>query len=150
VLSDGTKVWLNSLSSIHFLTAFNGEERIVDITGEAYFEVAKNISMPFKVKVNGVQVEVLGGHINMNSYDDETAIKPTLQEETVKIFAGQKISFLKPGQQAGLNKNGEIKIVNDEDRDKVVAWKNGMFKFNGADINTIMRQVSRWYDEDVA
>jgi transmembrane sensor len=149
VLSDGTKVWLNSVSSIHFPTAFSGKERIVDITGEAYFEVAKNISMPFKVKINGMQVEVLGTHFNINAYNDEPSIKTTLLEGAVKIVAGQKISFLKPGQQASLNTNGEIKVVNDPDLDEVVAWKNGMFKFNGADINTIMRQVSRWYDVDL-
>ena len=149
VLSDGTKIWLNSVSSIRFPTEFIGKERIVEITGEAYFEVAKNISMPFKVKVNGMQVEVLGTHFNINAYGDEPSIKTTLLEGAVKIVAGQKISFLKPGQQADLNKNGEVKVVSDSDPDEVVAWKNGMFKFNGADINTIMRQVSRWYDVEV-
>jgi ferric-dicitrate binding protein FerR (iron transport regulator) len=149
VFSDGTKVWLNSVSSIHFPTAFNGKERMVEMTGEAYFEVAKNVSMPFKVKVNGMQVEVLGTHFNINAYNDEPSIKTTLLEGAVKIVAGQKISFLKPEQQADLNKKGEIKVASVADLDEVMAWKNGMFKFNGADINTIMRQVSRWYDIEV-
>jgi len=159
VLSDGSKIWLNSVSSIHYPTAFIGKERTVDITGEAYFEVAKNRAMPFKVNVNGMQVEVLGTHFNINAYGDETVIKTTLLEGAVKIVAGGKASFLKPGQQAmvsspptgggGREKAAEIKIINDADVEEVVAWKNGMFSFKKGDIETIMRQVSRWYDVDV-
>jgi len=153
VLSDGTKVWLNSVSSIRYPTSFIGDERKVEITGEAYFEVAKNPSRPFKVSVKGMEVEVLGTHFNINSYDDEEGIKTTLIEGAVKIVAAGKVSFLKPGQQAILrsaqDEKGEIKIVNDADMDEAVAWKNGLFVFDGADIKTIMRQVSRWYDVDV-
>ena len=153
VLSDGTKIWLNSVSSIHYPTAFIGKERIVDITGEVYFEVAKNRTMPFKVNVNGMQVEVLGTHFNINSYGDEEGIKTTLMEGAVKIVAARKVSFLKPGQQAILRSaqddKGEIKIVSDVDVNETVAWKNGLFIFDGSDIKTIMRQASRWYDIDV-
>lgn len=163
VLSDGTKVWLNSVSSIHYPTAFIGKERIVEITGEVYFEVAKNPSHPFRVFVapplgggGGMMVEVLGTHFNINSYEDEANIKTTLLEGAVKIVAGGKVSFLKPGQQAlvsplggGREGAGELKVVNDADLDEVVAWKNGMFLFKKDDIQTIMRQVSRWYDVDI-
>ena len=148
VLADGTKVWLNSVSSITFPTAFIEKERIVEITGEVYFEVAKNPSRPFKVRVNGMEVEVLGTHFNINSYEDETAIKTTLLEGSVKIVVGGKASFLKPNQQASLNKSGEIKLINDADVNAAVAWKNGLFVFNQADIKEILRQISRWYDVD--
>jgi transmembrane sensor len=151
VLSDGTKVWLNSVSSIHYPTAFIGKERIVDITGEVYLEVAKNAIKPFKVNVKdkGMMVEVLGTHFNINAYNDEATVKTTLLEGAVKIVAGKKVSFLKPGQQASLNTTGELKVVNDADLDEVVAWKNGMFLFKKDDIQTIMRQVARWYDVDI-
>jgi ferric-dicitrate binding protein FerR (iron transport regulator) len=149
VLSDGTKVWLNSVSSIHYPTAFFGKERIVGITGEVYFEVSKNRAMPFKVNVNGMQVEVLGTHFNINAYADEATIKTTLLEGTVKIVADGKASFLKPGQQASLNANGEIKVSNDADVEEAVAWKNGIFLFKKDDIQTIMRQLARWYDVDI-
>jgi ferric-dicitrate binding protein FerR (iron transport regulator) len=149
VLADGTKVWLNSGSSIHYPTAFIGKERAVDVTGELYFEVAKNPSKPFRLSVNGMEIEVLGTHFNVNAYDDEATIKTTLLEGAVKIVAGGKVSFLKPGQQASLNKDGEIKIVNNVNLDEEVAWKNGMFLFEKDDIETIMRQVSRWYNVDI-
>jgi ferric-dicitrate binding protein FerR (iron transport regulator) len=155
VLSDGTKVWLNSVSSIHYPTAFVGKERIVDITGEVYFEVMKNRAMPFKVMVNGMQVEVLGTHFNINSYEDEANIKTTLIEGLVKIVNNRKASFLKPGQQAilrlriGQDEKREMKIVDNADIEEVVSWKKGLFRFQKADIKTIMRQVSRWYDVEV-
>jgi len=160
VLADGTKVWLNAESSIRFPTAFIKNERVVEITGEAYFEVAKNPSHPFRVFVapplgggGGMKVEVLGTHFNVNAYSDEAAIKTTLIEGLVKIVNNEKASFLKPGQQAILrlvqDKKEEIKIVDDADIEEALAWKNGLFRFQKADIKTIMRQVSRWYDVEV-
>ncbi len=159
VLADGSKVWLNAESSIRFPTAFTGKDRVVDVSGEVYFEVAKNAAKPFKVNVNekDMSVEVLGTHFNVNAYNDEADIKTTLLEGAVKITADGKSGFLKPGQQArvaslkGTN-GGEvrsIRVVNDADPDEVVAWKNGMFQFQNADIRTIMRQVEKWYDADV-
>lgn len=155
VLADGTKVWLNALSSMRFPTAFTGKYRIVEVTGEAYFEVAQNATKPFKVKTNGMQVEVLGTHFNVNAYEDEAAIKTTLVEGVVKVVNNGKASFLKPGQQAilslriGQDEKREVKIVDVEDIEEVIAWKKGLFRFQKADIKTIMRQVSRWYDVEV-
>lgn len=150
-LSDGTKVWLNAASSIRFPVVFTGKERKVEITGEAYFEVAKNRNMPFKVKASSSEVEVLGTHFNVNSYDDEASIKTTLLEGSVKVSAGnnQTTKFLKPGQQAGINKAGRIDVVSGADTEEVVAWKNGLFIFNSTEVKSIMRQISRWYDVDV-
>lgn len=156
ILVDGTKVWLNAASSITFPTKFNGKEREVKITGEAYFEVAKNTKMPFKVRSKHQLVEVLGTHFNINTYEDELLDKTTLLEGSVKIsrlsageieIANSKV--LKPGQQAIVDANKLQILVSDADEDEAIAWKMGYFKFNRSDIQTIMRQVSRWYDVDV-
>ncbi|MGF1923498.1 MAG: FecR family protein [Bacteroidia bacterium] len=156
ILVDGTKVWLNAASSITFPTKFDGKERNVEITGEAYFEVEKNIKLPFKVKTKHQLIEVLGTHFNINTYEDELADKTTLLEGSVKVskvnsgavdLTNSKI--LKPGQQATISGAKPQIIVSDADEDEAIAWKKGYFKFNRSDIQTIMRQVSRWYNVDV-
>ncbi len=149
VLADGSKVWLNAASSITFPTAFTGKERKVTITGEAYFEVAKDAFKPFKVQVNQMEVEVLGTHFNINGYADEDAIRTTLLEGSVKINTKEGNSFLQPGQQAQLQKAGRIKLVNNIDLEETVAWKDGNFQFENSDINTVMRQIARWYDVEI-
>jgi len=149
MLSDGSKVWLNAASSLRFSASFVGKERKVELLGEAYFEVAKNAAMPFKVKVHGMEVEVLGTHFNINSYDNESMIRTTLLEGSVKINKNNSSSLLKPGQQAQMNKAGEIKIINNVDVEEAIAWKEGKFQFDKADIHDIMRQLARWYDVDV-
>ena len=148
-LPDGSLVWLNATSSIHFPTSFVGKERRVEITGEAYFEVAKNRDMPFIVAVNGAEVQVLGTHFNVNAYSDEDNVKTTLLEGSVKFVSGANTNMLKPGQQSQLTTNGLIKVVSNVDVDEVVAWKNGMFDFESAGIETVMRQLSRWYDVEI-
>jgi transmembrane sensor len=150
VLDDGSKVWLNSASSLSFPAVFKGKTREVEITGEAYFEVAKNDKMPFRVKVNNTVVEVLGTHFNIMAYNDEAVMKTTLLEGSVKINNSQNFSMLKPGQQAQLNQNGPIKIIDNPDADDAVAWKDGLFQFRDAGIETIMRQAARWYDVQVS
>jgi transmembrane sensor len=149
-LPDGTAVWLNASSSITYPTAFNGKTREVSVTGEAYFEVAKNPGMPFHVKAGSMEVAVLGTHFNINSYSNETAIRTTLLEGSVRITVGAKISMLVPGQQAIVNKSDNaISVLNDVDTDLTTAWKNGFTSFKSADLKSIMRQVERWYDVDV-
>jgi len=149
-LSDGTRVWLNAASSITYPTVFTGEERRVTITGEAYFEVTKDKKMPFKINVNGQEeVQVLGTHFNIMAYGNEPVIKTTLLEGSVKIVKGRTTGILKPGQQAQLTHTGQFLIVDDIDINEAVAWKNGQTLFINEDIQTIMRQVSRWYDIDV-
>ncbi|MGN6265345.1 MAG: FecR family protein [Ginsengibacter sp.] len=149
MLADGSKVWLNAASSLRFPASFVGKERKVELMGEAYFEVAKNATMPFKVKVHGMEVEVLGTHFNINSYDNESMVRTTLLEGSIKINKDDKSSLLKPGQQAQMNEAGEIKIINNVDVEEAIAWKEGKFQFDKADIHAIMRQLARWYDVEV-
>jgi len=151
LLSDGSKVWLNSASSIRFPVSFIGDTRKVEVSGEAYFEVAKDPSMPFKVDVAGKnEIEVLGTHFNINSYEDDGSIKTTLLEGSVKVTSLKtgESKLITPGQQAQLNTKGQI-AINKADPDKVIAWKNGYFNFDGADTRTVMQFISRWYDVDV-
>jgi ferric-dicitrate binding protein FerR (iron transport regulator) len=148
-LPDGTQVWLNAASSLHFPTAFAGKERRVEITGEAYFEVAVNKTMPFIVSIQGAEIQVLGTHFNVMAYNDEAMLNTTLLEGSIKFVKGNTNSLLKPGQQSQLAKNGEIKVVNDVDVENVIAWKNGNFHLEDADIKTVMRQIARWYDVEI-
>lgn len=149
VLADGSAIWLNAASSIRFPTSFNGNERKVTLTGEAYFEVAHNVKQPFIVSVNGMEVKVLGTHFNINSYDDEASIRTTLLEGSIQINKNTTSALLQPGQQARMGKEGKIKIINDADVEEAIAWKEGKFQFNRAEIHTVMRQIARWYDVDV-
>jgi ferric-dicitrate binding protein FerR (iron transport regulator) len=146
VLPDGSKVWLNASSSIRFPTAFIGNHRDVDLTGEAYFEVTKNKAKPFHVNVNGMQVQVLGTHFNVNAYGDEGRIETSLLEGAVRIKSGQSSGLLKPGEQAILARNQSTLQIKKADMNEVMAWKNGLFQFEGASITTIMSEFSRWYD----
>lgn len=150
VLADGTTVWLNAASSIYFPTSFPGEERTVTVTGEVYFEVAHNARQPFIVKVKGEEIRVLGTHFNVNAYSNEEAIKTTLLEGSVKVqdSNGQSL-MIKPGQQAIGTGNGHLTVNDAVDIDGVMAWKNGLFNFNNADIKEIMKQAARWYDVEV-
>ncbi len=153
VLSDGTKVWLNASSSIHYPAVFKGKERLVEVTGEAYFEVAKDATKPFIVNISahpGARVEVLGTHFNINAYGDEESVRTTLLEGSVKasLVNGQS-SILKPGDQAVLMANASMSTNHTARLDEVMAWKNGYFQFERSDIQTVMRQIARWYDVDI-
>ena len=149
-LPDGSKVWLNSASTIIYPTSFNGKERKVEILGEAYFEVAKDATKPFRVKMNEMEVEVLGTHFNINGYQDESFVRTTLLEGKVKVRSGAVENLLNPGQQAQLGKNGNIKLLKNVNVEEVMAWKDGNFQFEDADIYSVMRQLARWYDLEVA
>jgi transmembrane sensor len=152
VLHDGTKVWLNAASSLRYPAAFNGSERRVSISGEAYFEVAKDAARPFRIMVNGkAEVEVIGTHFNINAYDDEGDMKTTLLEGAVRLspVARPKAAVvLKPGQQVQLS-GAQINVVDDVDLDRVVAWKDGLFNFEDLPLAEVMKQLERWYDIDV-
>jgi transmembrane sensor len=168
ILPDGSKVWLNAASSIRYPTAFTGNERIVEVKGEAYFEVAKVSTeaggkKPFQVYISSTSgirkgvVEVLGTHFNINAYDDEVAVKTTLLEGKVSVTASEEPqttnykpqTILLPGQQAQLSNAGSIKVQDNADVGAAIAWKNGVFAFKGSDIKTVMRQIIRWYDVQV-
>jgi ferric-dicitrate binding protein FerR (iron transport regulator) len=151
-LADGSKVWLNAVSSLRFPATFTGKERRVELTGEAYFEVAKNANMPFKINVEGrSEVEVLGTHFNINSYVDEATVNTTLLEGSVKVtgFAKHNSKLILPGQQAQLHEDGLINLNKNVNIEEVMAWKNGNFYFNKADLQMVLRQLSRWYDVEI-
>ena len=151
VLPDGTKVWLNAASSLRFPSTFSGKERIVELTGEGYFEVAKNAAMPFQVKTGEMQVEVLGTHFNVKAYSDEESLNTTLLEGSVKVVSKAKAGvLLKPGQQATLKDKETAFGLSDVDVNHEVAWKDGLFDFDNDNIHDIMRQLSRWYDVEVS
>lgn len=145
-LSDGTKVWLNSASSIHYPVVFTGSERKVVITGEAYFEVAKDAKRPFIAEAKGMVVQVLGTHFNINSYADEPAMKTTLLEGKVRVrSADNSQMILDPGEQAKMM-GGKLSVLKEVDVDAEVAWRFGYFNFDNTDLKTLMRQLERWYD----
>jgi len=172
VLSDGTKVWLNASSSIRYPAVFNEKERMVEVTGEAYFEVASltpkgaSHKVPFIVKIGSPsgdkgEVEVLGTHFNINAYDDEENVRTTLLEGRVKVgnrsrleagaIGNNSFVVLTPGQQAVLTADSRLTIHDkaDVNLNAIMAWKNGYFQFERADIQTVMRQIARWYDVDI-
>ena len=148
-LADGTKVWLNAFSSITFPTVFSSNTRDVKLTGEAYFEVAKDKNKPFRVFVNDIKINVLGTHFNVNAYGDEDNIKTSLLEGSIVISQKGKMVLLKPGQQAQSDKSGAIVVKNDVNLDEVMGWKNGVFYFENASLKVVLDQLSRWYDVDV-
>lgn len=149
-LADGSEVWLNVASSITFPTSFVGKERMVKITGEAYFEIAHDATKPFIVSKGEASVQVLGTHFNVNAYDDEPDMKVTLLEGSVEIKTQKAKVKIRPGEQAAMAPDGALVINHNADLDEAIAWKNGRFEFDNADIATVMRQVSRWYNVEVS
>jgi transmembrane sensor len=148
-LPDGTKVWLNSSSTLKYPTAFTGSQRIVELEGQGYFEVASNAAQPFKVLVNDMEVQVLGTHFDVMAYKDETTVNTTLLEGKVQVKEGANLQLLKPGQQALRNNQNHTISVQEADVKKVMAWKNGLFVFNNMALPAILREIARWYDVDI-
>jgi transmembrane sensor len=148
-LPDGTKVWLNAVSSLSYPAAFTGSKREVRLVGEAYFEVSKNKEMPFVVYTKGQEVMVLGTHFNVNAYPDEVRTKTTLLEGSVKVKVvnSAATALLKAGQQA-VFESSQLDVA-DIDVAEAVAWKEGYFLFQDEDIRSIMRKIARWYDVEV-
>ncbi len=150
VLPDGSHVWLNAASSMRYPTAFNGDRREVELQGQGYFEVAPNARQPFYVKVNNVEVQVLGTRFDVMAYADEKSINTTLLEGLVNVKNGTVQQKLKPGQQAIVDPASGIMVVRAADVDQVIAWKTGFFEFDNASLGDILRQLARWYDIDVS
>ncbi|WP_285011130.1 FecR family protein [Pedobacter faecalis] len=145
-LPDGTEVWLNAQSSLRYPASFEAlNERRVELSGEGYFEVAKDRAHPFIVKSGDQEVKVLGTHFNISNYADEPAVKTTLLEGSVQLNGK---TVLKPGQQASIPASGEISISR-VDMEEAIAWKNGKFIFADENIQSIMRKLSRWYNVEV-
>ncbi len=163
ILPDGSKVWLNAASSLRFPTIFIGDKREVEMTGEAYFEIARNASMPFVVKKGSIEVTVLGTDFNVNAYDDESNLKVTLVEGLVRVSqvstdnrqsTTRNSQLLKPGQQLilSLSKDGgaEMNLQKDADVNEAVAWKNNLFWFDSDNIQEVCKQLSRWYNVNIS
>jgi len=151
-LPDGTNVWLNAMSELRFPVKFGTKERKVELIGEAYFEVAKNKNVPFKVLTVHQEIEVKGTHFNVNSYADENFVRTTLLEGSVKILdpaVPARSWLLSPGEQAETNKKTGQTVVANANMKEAVAWKNGYFLFNDEKLESIMIKVARWYDIEV-
>ena len=149
-LPDGTKAWLNAASSITYPVTFVGNDRRVTVTGEVYFEIVHNPNQPFSVSVKDQLIQDIGTHLNINAYDDEPAITTTLLEGSVRITRGNQSALLMPGQQATARPGAHSFQTATVDAGQAIAWKDGYFNFNGADIRTVMRELARWYDIQVS
>lgn len=162
-LPDGTKIWLNAASSIRYPTTFNTKQRQVYISGEAYFDVAKDVSKPFIVSVDKqAEVQVLGTSFNINAYSNEADIKTTLEDGMVKVknisssipAISNRELVLKPGQQAIVSTDNNVSspaitLEQNADIEKITAWKKGIFNFEGSSLVQVMKELERWYDIDV-
>jgi len=150
ILADGTKIWLNAASSLKYPTAFTGTSRSVELTGEAYFEVAGDKSKPFKVRLNGMDVQVLGTKFNIKAYLDDESVKTTLVDGSVKlsaVIAGE--ALLKPGQQGIWSQQQPRFTIREVNTNNEIAWRNGYFAFDNENIHDIMKDLSRWYNVDI-
>lgn len=147
VLEDGSRVWLNASSSITFPTVFKGGQRVVEVSGEAYFEVAADPARPFIVRSKEAEIEVLGTSFDLNAYGDEELVRTTLMEGRIRAASKGHSVLLKPGQQAGIGEG--IRVADKVDLEEVMAWKNGRFSFSEESLENIMRQVARWYDAEL-
>lgn len=145
VLSDGTKVWLNAASSIRYPITFAGNARKVEVTGEAYFEIAPRAQQPFEVTVQGSTVQVLGTSFNLRAYDTND-VATTLLTGRVRVASKDNRVVLLPGQQATITAPDKAISVKSADTDAAIAWKNGFFSFHNAGLHTVMQELSRWYD----
>ncbi|HWK04511.1 MAG TPA: FecR domain-containing protein [Puia sp.] len=152
-LPDHSKVWLNNESSLRYPTYFDGQDsRTVELTGEAFFDIKKDPIHPFKVKIGSKIIEVLGTSFNIQAYSDEQSMQTTLISGSVKVIAGEQTSVLVPGQQAGISNNADandIRVTTAENLRQIIAWKDGLFFFHDSNIETVMRQLARWYDVEI-
>lgn len=149
MLADGSHIWLNNMSSLRYPTSFRGKDRTVELTGEAYFEIAKDQTKPFNVIVGGEEVEVLGTSFNIMAYSDEGTTETTLLTGAVKVRTDNYTVRLRPDEQAQWSKAGEPRVVKNVPSQDIISWKNGFFYFGHASLQEVMRQLARWYDIDV-
>jgi ferric-dicitrate binding protein FerR (iron transport regulator) len=148
-LPDGTHAWLNSASSLRFPTTFSGPKREVTLTGQGYFEVAKNKEYPFIVHAGAMEIKVLGTSFDIMAYGDEPECNTTLVDGAVIVKHQGAERLLKPGEQAHLDLSSQTMGIRNADVEEVIAWKNGKFQFGKSSIKTIMRQIARWYDVEI-
>lgn len=147
-LTDGSTVWLNAASSLRYPLEFKGKERLVTMSGEASFNVIHNDKQPFRVQVREQVIEDIGTEFNINAYYNEAAIVTTVIEGIASVQKGEQKVVVSAGKQAR-DQNGRLSIQ-EADTDKAIAWRKGLFNFDGADIRTVGRQLERWYNITVA
>jgi transmembrane sensor len=146
-LPDGTEAWLNASSSLKYPTVFKDKQRVVQVTGEVYFEIAPDKQKPFIAETEkGTKIEVLGTHFNVNAYNNEVNVKTTLLQGRVKVYYGNKSVIINPGDQVQTDADA---LVTKADTEEATAWKDGYFYFNDADLPTVLRQLVRWYDVEI-
>lgn len=148
-LADGTRIWMNSETRIVAPSQFSSKERIVKLSGEAFFEVAKDKSRPFRVEVNGQQLEVLGTSFNVRAYSNSNEIETTLETGQIRLQAGNQIKLLKPGEQSIFDKTTNKLIIANVDPLTVSAWKSGRYAFQNKDLLEVFKLVERWYDVEI-
>ena len=154
VLADGSKIWLNAASTLKYPSSFSGTERVVQLSGEAFFEVSRNQAMPFRVLLKNAEVEVLGTTFNVMAYEDEPFSRTTLLDGAVKITNGSQEATLKPGEQAEVlyaapGVSAPIRVISGVNADAVLAWKSGFLKFTNEDLHTVMRELGRCYNVEI-
>ena len=149
VLPDGSRVWLNNVSSVRYPTSFEGPDRTVEVSGEAYFEIAPNPGKPFFVKVGNETIQVLGTSFNVSAYPDEAGIQTTLLTGALRVRTPTAEVKLRPGEQAQTTAGDRLTVVKDAEAADVASWKDGFFYFGRASFAAMMRQLARWYDVEV-
>lgn len=147
-LPDGTIAWINSATRMAYPAGNTGAERLVELSGEAYFEVSPDKKRPFRVVSGGTEITVTGTHFNVNAYEDEKNVTTTLAEGQVVVRREGEQALLKPGQQALSNASGKL-TVREADVEGSLAWKDGYFVFEDMELRSVMKMISRWYDVEV-
>lgn len=154
-LNDGTKVWLNSGSTLQFPLSFIGEKREVKLTGEAFFEVAKNKKQPFIVKANELNIEVLGTSFNIVSYDDESSAEVVLVTGEVKLTANDESKIkqcgtMYPGQRVIYTKKTREAKFEEVNVDKYIAWREGRLVFKDDSMDEVVKRLSHWFNVEIS
>lgn len=145
VLPDGTKVWMNTATTLTYPVAFTGRERKVVLNGEAYFEVMTDRSRPFKVMTQGREITVTGTHFTVSAYASDNEVRTALLEGGVDVYHLGKTLSLTPGFEAISSTDGKL-VKKQSNLEQAMAWKNGYFLFDDMDVISVMRSVARWYD----
>ncbi len=149
-LADGTRIWINSETRLTIPSVFSSKERVVQLSGEAFFSVAKDANRPFRVEVKGQQIEVLGTTFNVRAYDNSGEIETTLETGQIKLQAGNQTALLKPGEQSIFDKNSNKLTIGKVDPVSFSSWKNGRYEFHNKDLTEVFKIVERWYDVEIS
>jgi ferric-dicitrate binding protein FerR (iron transport regulator) len=148
-LADGTRIWINSETRMEIPSVFTAKNRVVKLDGEAFFEVAKDKDRPFRVELNGQQIEVLGTSFNVRAYSNSNEIETTLQSGCIHLKTGKQITELIPGEQCIFDKDAKELIISKVDPVSFSSWKDGRFEFQNEDLIEVFKVVERWYDVEI-